>query len=358
MNIKNIIFTIALGVALLSCQKLYNPDDLNSGKKIPVIQGMISTGEGPYTVNVNYAAAYNSDSSTAINSAIVYILDDQNNFTFLANTGNGNYTTGENSFKGEIGRKYVLNVLLSDGSQFVSDTVQIPAKPSLDSISASVSTYKNISTDADGNVVSTDIPGLSISGYSSVSTTEPAYLRFESKAIYQSACEDLTYGYGIFFWTASTSIYDLPNEQTTSLEKGKQVVKNQNLGFLKYVAGANATATTSQVLPAGWIVTAIAYRISAESYRYYQSIEKQLNATDHFFDPVPSQIKGNMHCLSNSDQLVLGLFEANSEDRKYVAYRWTKGERKIYKKDLDSFVDTITAGHQSMNPPAFWQRGY
>jgi hypothetical protein len=64
---------------------------------------------------------------------------------------------------------------------------------------------------------------------------------------------------------------------------------------------------------ASWVVTTNYYSISAETFKYHQSVINQLNAKESMFDPIPSQLKSNFRCISDSTQLVLGYFEVSSK---------------------------------------------
>jgi hypothetical protein len=52
--------------------------------------------------------------------------------------------------------------------------------------------------------------------------------------------------------------------------------------------------------------------MNRESYRFYKSANAQLEITGKIFDPIASQLLGNMKCINHPEKKVLGLFEASS----------------------------------------------
>jgi hypothetical protein len=54
------------------------------------------------------------------------------------------------------------------------------------------------------------------------------------------------------------------------------------------------------------------YRINKDVYEYYKSLNKQLEARQQIFDPIPFQSLGNIRCINDPEALVLGLFEVSS----------------------------------------------
>ena len=88
-------------------------------------------------------------------------------------------------------------------------------------------------------------------------------------------------------------------------------------------------------------------------YQYYNSIAQQLNAGNSIFAPVPSQIKGNMICVSDPGEKVIGVFEAASETIIYKGFSWKNLDE--YKSIiLESFPDSVGNGEVMNMQPDFW----
>jgi hypothetical protein len=73
----------------------------------------------------------------------------------------------------------------------------------------------------------------------------------------------------------------------------------------------------------------------------------QLNAANNLFDPISTQLMGNIHCTSDSSKIALGYFDAASITHKYAFLKWVKGGTALKTKNLDFYpswqpeMDTI-----------------
>jgi len=54
------------------------------------------------------------------------------------------------------------------------------------------------------------------------------------------------------------------------------------------------------------------YTLNNEAYLYYKSIDELLRSEGKLFDPIASQINGNIKCLTKQENKVFGFFEASS----------------------------------------------
>ena len=101
-------------IALFSCDKPYNPDNLGSGKKIPVIHGSVNNGPGPHEVTLFWASPFGSGQLDSIEDATVFIFNDNGNQEELTMSTPGYYKTSDDC-AGIPGRTYTLHVELSGG---------------------------------------------------------------------------------------------------------------------------------------------------------------------------------------------------------------------------------------------------
>lgn len=355
---KNILYIIGLCFLTISCQEVYNVDDLDADKTIPVIQGMITNGDEPTTIKVAYAQTFGETVNRAINDAEVVIFDNQGNKAKLVGDAYGVYQVSKADFPSVPGRIYSVSVKLKTGDLFISDSVAMPMPPVLDSIYGRPSTNNKLIPNTDGEEKLVQYPALELMCALSTSDKDRMYNRFVVKAISQKLSSRVSsqrnpFPYNIYDWTSSSLLETDANQVASNMVNGMQVVNSKHIGYLNYETIAK-TDTTTDIVSYGWIVTAYVYRTSAQAFDYYSKIEKQLSAQNHFFDPVPSQITGNFKCVNNPEKLVLGFFEANSQIKKYMAFYWVPLMKSYVKKELSNFVDTVQNGRQTHQAPGFW----
>jgi hypothetical protein len=60
------------------------------------------------------------------------------------------------------------------------------------------------------------------------------------------------------------------------------------------------------------------YALTAEAYQYWSVLKQNSEETGGLFDPQPSQLKSNIHCIDQPDEPVIGYLSASSEQRKRI----------------------------------------
>jgi hypothetical protein len=95
------------------------------------------------------------------------------------------------------------------------------------------------------------------------------------------------------------------------------------------------------------------FRLNADSYEWYKGVESQATAEGKIFDPLTSQLYGNITCKSEPGKLVLGFFEVSSVltsswsvSRNYPYYPITiKSVPNVYPSNQGFTINTV---------PDFW----
>ena len=92
--------------------------------------------------------------------------------------------------------------------------------------------------------------------------------------------------------------------------------------------------------------------LTPEAYEFWNGAESQLNASGKLFDPVASQINGNIKCVSDSTKAVYGVFTAYDLKNKYAYFYINKSNRTIT-ETIDSFPELVLDTFK-MSPPKGW----
>jgi hypothetical protein len=345
---------------LAACQEVYNPDDIDSGLKIPVIEGYLHDGPGPYRVELFWAAGFYDRSYDPITGAYVTISDNQGNIEILTESGNGRYYTDKNGIRGTAGRLYTLHVELPDGSICESAPELMQAPEKIDTIYAEIGKKEYTSRNLYGDLIIKRKGGLYLYTDINAETSENRFFRFYSRVITQTQYSVLYQSLGaissvyVYCWDI-WSLNEIVNVKSTILSNNEQLIKRHNLGFLPYSFDPSPQDdTTGPILPEGWIVTTTAYSIPEDAYEYYSSVLTQLEAEDRMFDPVPSQIKSNIHCISDSGKLVLGLFEVASKTFRHTAFDWATNRSDYTILNLPEYKAPVVDSCQDTIMPDFW----
>jgi hypothetical protein len=91
-------------------------------------------------------------------------------------------------------------------------------------------------------------------------------------------------------------------------EPGK--VTMHQLGSISY--DSISTLHKDTLTMRGWILFVEQYGISKESYEFHKQLNNQFAATGSLFDPIQTQVYGNILCKSNPTETVYGFFDLNS----------------------------------------------
>jgi hypothetical protein len=351
--------TCLIGLSILlagwSCREVYYPDDLDSSQDIPVIQGMILEHEFP-VVTLSWALGYREQNQEFISGAVVTVTDNLGNSVDLYETSFGKYTNYTDDFRGVRGRIYTLDVVLPDGTEYASSPVLLPGTPVIDSLYADPDIKTVFIYNDKNDPIPEDRPGLYIMADLSATTDSTLYFRFNTRVVKQML---YTVGigtpgsYSVFLW----EVYALDNFYSVNYtvpQENRQVLREHDIGFLPYwydatLEGPNSTAPYT----VAWDLTFNVYSISRVVYDYYNSIAKQLNASNQIFAPVPSQVKSNVWCTNFPEKDVIGIFEASSKITVYKAFAWKNLEEYKY-QNLTSFPDINQGGSVPRFPPYFW----
>jgi hypothetical protein len=348
------IFPVIL-LLLLSCREVYYPEGLNSGKAIPIIQGRIAEDESP-TVVLSRAMDYESAVPDYISGAEVIVSDNKGNVVTLTESTPGHYVDAVRELFGIVGTAYKLHVKMEDGEEFESSMVIMPKKPIIDSLYAEPGTKKTHSYDQYSRPISVTYEGLYFSTSLSANGDSTLFYRFNTSALKESTCIRLPgtpSAMPMYIWEPSALDFIYSVDFTVN-SAGRQVRPEHPIGFVRYFYDPSmATVIYSAPLIIGWVVTLKVIAISSDVYNYYQSVGTQLNSNDQMFAPVPSQVKSNIHCTTDPDLPVVGVFEASSSATYYKAFRWISMDTYEY-INLESFPDNIQAGTKLNFPPSFW----
>lgn len=324
-KIKYLILMLA--ILFQSCQEVYVHDSLDTGKRIPVVEGLISNNPGPHKIRLYYARPYDQANYDPISGASVYVTDETGAFYRFDETYKGLYVCPLNRLIGNPGSSYTLHIELSDEMIFLSEEQVMPDILNIERIYQKTETMEYQMRTYNNDIVTKQKVGNSIYIVIDDDIPEKRYFRITSK-------------YSVHVYGLSTStnikwIETAPGDSSEFMIVADTlfdcifVYHNNDIpvpGIIDPGAGQSESERTrlSNFIPFDFnvsgdfdtilerSVTTHLYSITRDVFDYYNSVAEQLNAPSRLFDPVPTQLKGNMYCSTDPDQEILGLFEVSS----------------------------------------------
>ena len=272
-----------------------------------VIYGMITTEIGPHEITIIKTGKLYDISNDSVGGANVSLSDDKGDTIPLKEVSIGRYHTPE-TFAGQIGTKYKLNITLLEGKQYESEYVELIDVPGITELRAEYITKPaTATTNAD-------------EGYQFYLDTEPGYS--EQKYFKWDVIDDWEFKmpYHIYFyWDGkSLTVVDIPYVCYHQSHLKDILIANANEFQTNYITNYPLSFVRKSVkLQFGYGINVRQYALSYFSYNYWKSAIEN-NSPDLMNSKQPYQLVGNLKCVTNPDESVFGIFEASAVKVKSI----------------------------------------
>ncbi|HEV3411965.1 MAG TPA: DUF4249 domain-containing protein [Puia sp.] len=298
----NYLYILLTGIA--ACRQTYDPPAIKAANSYLVVDGFIDTGPNTITsFNLDRTRNLGDSTTTGIPelNAKVSIVDKHGTAYPLTDTaGTGTYTSGPLTL--DITQQYSITVTTGDGRKYSSDAVPCLQTPPIDTVywrqPANLTIYVN--------------------------THDPSnnthYYRYDYSETWEHDAE-LTTIWGV----ANGVIYvtDSSNQKSQCWTTAPST--NVRVG---------TSAALSQDVLDGFPVATIPlgdprlnirysslirqYALTEDAYNYWLLIQKTSQDVGTLFDVQPTQLIGNIHCLTNPSEPVIGFISACTEQQQRV----------------------------------------
>lgn len=308
MRIRTLLY-ILVATILGSCLDPYYPE-INDYLDLPVVEGSITNGPGPYIVKLSRSVALDNMKSKPIRGAIVTISDDTGIQETLWESAPGTYSTSVTGIKGVTGRSYRLTIE-TDGKTYQSNYETLKEPVDIDSV------YTRLEKKV---IEEGTVQGLQFY----VSTKDMPDKNTQLLWTYQETYKfrsDLRLDY--IFYSRDSMV----NNESDSGSMCWQTVQGyETFSF----SDINHTGTRLANFPLHYIdgltnklsvrysVLVYQYTISESAYHYWNEIEKLHEESGSLYTRQPYQVTGNLKNLDNTDDIMLGYFMVAGVSTKRV----------------------------------------
>ena len=330
MKIKLCILIIIVCSVALSCKEKFEPPAVKGSHNFLVVDGFLNSG-GDSSVILLSRTRNLGDTVTAIPelNAGMQLETDGGVVAFAANLGGGEYLFPALALP--TSQNYRLRISTSDGKEYLSRDMVVKTTPPIDSISYSyndkgVTIYAN-SHDPSGNTryyryeydETWEYHAPIFSELIYVGGIPPARGRLDDEWIY--ACYRSQSSHKIYLASSAgletDVIYQFP---------------------IQYIE------RNTEPLSVRYSINVRQYALTKEAANYWTNLKKTTEELGSIFDAQPSQLRGNISCLSDSTQPVLGFMSISSVEKKRMFIKrgeagpWTYGEAcEVHNIPPDSF---------------------
>jgi Domain of unknown function (DUF4249) len=301
---------ITICVAWWGCQKPYNPRPIAVASNYLVVEGVINTGSDSTIIHLSRTVPLTSTAGTTPEpGATITIVSDAGSSYPLIETGKGYYmapglnlTTANN---------YSLNITTSDGKVYKSDFVPAKNSPPIDSI------YYRIQSN-----------GLQIYADTHDPANNTKYYRWDYTGTYEFHSAFNSFLYLSTTPVDSVMVRPIANQIYVCWRSdvSSTILINSSAKLTKDIITQNPIefiSSTSEALENRYSILVKQYALTPDAYNYYQQLKKNTEQLGSIFDPQPSEIPGNIHCITTPSEPVLGYITAGSpaETRIFIDNR-------------------------------------
>jgi len=296
---------------LIRCKEAYDPQIEATTSGLLVVEGFVNSGPGPTTVRLSRSSDLKDTVLKPEFNALLNVEgEDGSNFILFSN-GNGEYSVSQLTLNNGI--KYRLHIRTGDGKEYASDYSPVKSTPSIDSITwqrenNGVRIYANAHD-----------PQNAAKYYQwKYEETWEFHSSYHNTLIYATDPATSKVAGAVFKYPdhhEDTTIYKcwntLPSSAITlgSTEKLTSDVVHLPVQYIE---------PHSEKLSVLYSINLRQYAISHDEYLFLQKMKKNTEQLGTIFDPQPSEISGNIHCLTDPNETVIGFVEVAQEQVKRI----------------------------------------
>jgi Domain of unknown function (DUF4249) len=295
---KLILFVILLS----ACKDKYDFPLKSSDVSLLVVEGVMNAGKDTTVVSLSRSVKINDTAVFYPVASAKVSVESKNGAVYtLLESGNGKYAG--NQLPLVIGQEYRLHIKTADNKEYFSDYVTAKQTPPVDSVSWKI-----------------ESDGLHIY----VNTHDPANSTRYYKWDYEETWEIRSHLGSFFQYLGNGQVAALSSPYHTRCWKYSSST-NFNLGTTIQLQNDVVSEKLLQLVPWNSEKLSVRYSIlvkqqalSKEAYEYMLLMKKNNESLGSIFDVQPSALSGNIHCVSNPSEQVIGFITASSVPEKRI----------------------------------------
>jgi hypothetical protein len=272
-----------------------------------VVEGYINSGQGPTTIRLSRVADLTDTALIPELSAQVNIENDNGGIFTLTDNGNGEYTIPQLILDNSA--KYRVSIRTINGKEYVSDYSPVNHTPVIDSI-----TWQK------------ENEGVQIYVNTHGNQNDTSYFRWtysETWEFHSAYVSNLDYirdpvtndPVGLMNRVNPEAIYTCwRTQRSTNIILGSSEKLTANRIFLPI----RFIEPLGEELSVRYYIEMSQYALSHDAYRFYQRLKRNTEQIGTLFDPQPSQLSTNIHCLNDTGEEVVGYVEVTDQQQAHI----------------------------------------
>lgn len=305
---KTIFLCVGIFLCILACKEQYESPVKSPPTGYLVVEGILNSGGGSTTITLSRTTSLDNRTIQYEDGAQVSVEGEDNSSSQLFGVGEGKYIAG--SLPLSKTTRYRLKIITSANKEYVSDFTRVRNNPPIDSISWKREN-KGVEVNGVQLYINTHDPEDSTRYYQWEYTET-----WEYHAYYPSHIEYLVHNlprdvkkYEVVYRDpANENVLDSSmyfcwrSNQSGAILLGSSAKLARDLIYLPLLY----ISPNSEKLSELYSVQVRQYSWSKEGYEFLERMKKNTEQTGSVFDPQPSALNGNIHCVTDPNEPVIG----------------------------------------------------
>jgi hypothetical protein len=320
---------LLLLIIWVACTQKYNaPYHIPVANGPLVVEGYINVGSGPTNITLSRVTSLDSPAIITQAGTLISVEMQDGSILPLSELGNGQYAISQ--IPVNPSEQYRLRIATPDGKAYSSDFSSPIVTPPIDSVS-----WKLTPEGVNIYVSTHDI------------SNDTGYYRWQ----YEETWE-YTSGYpSSYEYVGGGTVISRPDSDmifkcwSSFISSDILIGTSATLGSdMIYEFPITPVLFSTQKLVLKYSILVKQYEISQDWFNWDEKIKKNTEQLGSIFDAQPSEISGNLHCISNPDEQVIGFVGCTTETEKRIFIdRSTQlpQSQVIFSGYEDCIIDTV-----------------
>jgi uncharacterized protein DUF4249 len=296
---RNGVKLLGIFLLVLACKKPFTtPGTISTNGKYLVVEGVISMNDSTIIRLSRTKKVDTLKTIIAEHGAQVSIESNANTSYPLTEMSAGIYTAPPLNL--DASRQYRLSIKTSDGKSYASEYVVVKNSPVIDSV---------------GFVAQGQGVQVYVNTHDAANATK--YYRWEYQETWQFHTMYVsTYRNDWHARPAADQKYNcFGNDTSANIVLATTTKLTNDVVFQSPLALIPAN---SEKIETKYSILVKQYALTSDAYNFWQNLQKNTENIGSIFDVLPSEVQGNLHCLSNPGEMVIGYLSAGNVTSKRI----------------------------------------
>lgn len=299
-----VLSCFALSFLLYACVEPFSPPQVNSDEGYLVVDGFLNMGSDTSTIVLSRTQSASVKTSVVMEAGAKITVEQENGAVLtFTEKGNGSYFLPPVTLN--MSEKYRLKIKTTNGKEYLSDFVEAKNTPPIDSVALVLDTRQEAAM-------------MQVNAHDPQNKTRFYRWKFEETWEYRAALYsslELVNGQIVSRKEDINTCYRTVKSSNillgSTIKLTQDVIKDLPLTTVQYSTGK---------LRIRYSLLVKQYGLTQDAFEYWTSLSKTTEGTGGLFDPLPSQVTGNIKCVTDNQELVFGYFSAAVEQKKRVFF--------------------------------------